>query len=535
MKKSGPPVVKEEFNMTTAEALALEYSVSQLQESIRRILEDAPDVDQLSDYVKRLSSDLKRHDEDNGDLMQTGDGQNEDSTGSKVLILSRNQKIQLAAKLKSLYEARKLRVFKQIAEFDETTEFTDVEPVRLSLRKLPSEEEMAAQNEAKDESSAIKMHYKNIVGPHGEQLPPLPVIDDHALEARVFTHKSLINNVKHLSPEDIIHSHNERLEFLGDSLLGYAVTNILYKRFPNANEGDLSIMRSSLVNNARLYDYSCLYGFDKRLHRSVNKNEQFLQGKQKLIADVFEAYIGGLYISGSYSNFREIKAWLAQVMEEDIQKMTNRGNAQERDSLNKKAKAELYALIGSASMHPSYIILQEGNGTDINYKVNCVINNEVIGKGEANGAREAGLKAAMVALANREVISKYNMIRMKTPREQSVLAERDGEAESKDADSEDSSDNSASLILPIEIPSSTDDDNIETKWKEELYKYLGSRQSLPEYKLEPRDSCIKTTLSINSVPVCYCLAKNGKKGSQNCAKYILQHPKLFKRCYVFNQ
>ncbi|VEU19335.1 DEKNAAC100103 [Brettanomyces naardenensis] len=512
------PVAKAPLTMTTAEALALEYTVSQLQESVRKLINDAPDLDQLSEYVHGLSEGSDSQDSINND-----EG---DSIASRILILTRNQKVQLAAKLKTLYEQKKLRLFKQIAQFDETTEFTDVEPVRLSLKRAGSEEGVNT-----GDNNEITMHYINVKGPNGEVLPQLPVIEDRALEARVFMHKSLINNIKHLSPEDVLHSHNERLEFLGDSVLGAAVTQILFKRFPNANEGDLSIMRSKLVNNARLFGYSCLYEFDKRLHKSITNKDQFLQGKQKLVADVFEAYVGGLFVSGNYSNFKEIKSWLAQVMEKDIAYMEGRGVVQERDSLNKNAKAELYAMVGSAALHPQYVVLQEGDGLAVNYKVNCMMNDEVIGQGEAKGMKEAGIKAAMAALSNREAIGKYNSIRMKMPRDRSVIAEGQ---QTRSEDKGEVEDSVQPVDLPVEVPSVGEEETVDMKWKNELYKYLGERKSLPEYKIQGQGSEIKALLSINSVPVCYCVDKNGKRGSQQCAKYMLENPKLFKQCFVFD-
>lgn len=104
---------------------------------------------------------------------------------------------------------------------------------------------------------------------------------------------------------------NQRLEFLGDTVLNFVVSNYLYRHFPNHHEGHLSLLRSSLVCNstqALLYDElgmgdyilsafmgSTTAGSSSNSNRS-NSNVEAASGNLKRKADVFEAFVGALYI-----------------------------------------------------------------------------------------------------------------------------------------------------------------------------------------------------------------------------------------------
>ena len=71
--------------------------------------------------------------------------------------------------------------------------------------------------------------------------PKLPELEDVKIRARIFTHKSVIKDKDYLSSKDKAESHNERLEFLGDSILNYTMTTIIYEKFPHMNEGHMSL------------------------------------------------------------------------------------------------------------------------------------------------------------------------------------------------------------------------------------------------------------------------------------------------------
>lgn len=476
--------------LSTKDLTNLEHAMTQFQHSTRVLIDSAPDMDSLNEHVKHLKHELEVKDGSDPEL------------APELLLLSRSQLIQLAAQLKTLYNDGKLKVLDQIARFDENTTLKHVKPIRLSLQRHSNIDEKT--------SPTKQFNFVKVVGPHGEELPPLPQIDDPALEARVFTHKSLVNDLIYLSKDARMDSQSERLEFLGDSVLNLAATQILWRRFPHIDEGKLSKRRISLVNNLYLAKKSVLYGFDKRLRKGNIEEET---GQEKFVADIFEAYIGALYVSGNYENQTQITNWLAQVMEPEIKKMEE---ADDNGGSTKDPKGQLYALVGTASLHPEYICVKTGNGYGDLYKVECRMNDEVLGTGEGTSAKEAGMHAAAEALKNEEAVQRYYSLRALIPRDQSKVTK-----EEKD-------DDTMNIELPVAVPETEADQAA----KAELYAYLGKRKSIPSYKKEQVGELFKITLVINSVPMCYSLDKNSKKAAGNCATYIWNNKQLLKRCYV---
>nr|7DEY_A Chain A, RNase III [Scheffersomyces stipitis CBS 6054]7DEY_B Chain B, RNase III [Scheffersomyces stipitis CBS 6054]7DEY_C Chain C, RNase III [Scheffersomyces stipitis CBS 6054]7DEY_D Chain D, RNase III [Scheffersomyces stipitis CBS 6054] len=228
--------------------------------------------------------------------------------------------------------------------------------------------------------------------------PPLPFIKDQTLYERVFVHKSVVNGKTYLDQNDLINSHNERLEFLGDSVLNNLVTLIIYDKFPSASEGKLTKMRSQLIDNHTLTQFSFEYGFDKRL--KTKTDEEILKtGDQKVYADIFEAYIGALSVERGL-DLREIKDWLEKLYAPKLEAFKVNFL---QESVNKEAKSELYSIVGTASSHPLYVVVEEGNGSH-DFVVECRMGNDVLGRAKAPSQKEAGLRAAMDALKNRQLL-----------------------------------------------------------------------------------------------------------------------------------
>jgi ribonuclease-3 len=113
-------------------------------------------------------------------------------------------------------------------------------------------------------------------------------------------HKSHANEgrKKGVSKEDFVRLHNERLEFLGDSVLGLVMSDLLSERFPHADEGKLSKMRSSLVKAETL----ALVSRELQLGEAVmlGKGEQSTEGRNKdsILSSTYEAVLGAIYLDG---------------------------------------------------------------------------------------------------------------------------------------------------------------------------------------------------------------------------------------------
>ena len=102
-----------------------------------------------------------------------------------------------------------------------------------------------------------------------------------------FTHRS----ARFLDPKNELHESYERLEFFGDSLLEYYTTCFLFKCFPKFNEGDLTQLRSLLVERKNLAKITKSIGLDEYLNLAIK-----VEKSTKILADIFESFVGALYI-----------------------------------------------------------------------------------------------------------------------------------------------------------------------------------------------------------------------------------------------
>ncbi|OBA22388.1 hypothetical protein METBIDRAFT_39396 [Metschnikowia bicuspidata var. bicuspidata NRRL YB-4993] len=351
----------------------LEHCARLLQKNIRTIVSEAPTLAQLAAYESAAAVDRFTQQEARD-----------------------NRLVRLVAKLKTLHAAGQLAVFDRIL-CDDVRVDTPAAAAGTPAPRAPQAPEKPPPDDAE---------------PAVEGLPALPAIRGPALRLRVFQHKSTCANKTYLNEQEIVASHNERLEFLGDSVLNTLVTYILYERFPAANEGQLSQIRSQLVSNKVLGEFAVAYGFDKKLRCNIDE-DALKTGRQKVFADVFEAYVGGLATERTY-DLQEVQRWLALLYAHKIAVALREMNS--ICAVDKEAKTELYSMIGTASLHPVYKVITNGNGVSTPFKVHCLMEGEFMGAGEAPSLKEAGLRAAMSALSNKRLVEKYGRKRLQTDR-----------------------------------------------------------------------------------------------------------------------
>lgn len=477
------------------EAYKLEYAARVLQKQIRIIINEAPSIKQLNEILAK-----------------------EETEPDAKINIQQNHLVLLAAKLKTQYKQGKLKIFDQIlaesVEVDESSE----ESEQPSSHNTPTYSVKSPSPEPVEATPTEQLY------------PPLPQIKDPHLYNRVFMHKSAINNKSHLNQLELINSHNERLEFLGDSILNNLVTVIIYNRFPQATEGDMSKIRSSLVNNATLTEFSLEYGFDKKLKSNIH--DQFLrQGKQKIFADIFEAYIGALAIEHEL-DFEEIKDWLNVLLDKKLKSFDFQ--LKKVEQINKDAKSELYSLIGTAASHPQYIITQTGDGAEKPYTIKCTMGPDVLGIGVAPGLKEAGLRAAMKALKNKPLLEKYVQIRLNTDRSQSVIKSQSLVPANAFGEAENARDNSPSpspnKLFPL---IASDDEEIQTDAKNELYALLGHNiGTSPTYVTTlGNDQLYKAELKVNDMVLAIAYDKSKKKATTKAAMAFLQCKLAIKELY----
>jgi len=206
---------------------------------------------------------------------------------------------------------------------------------------------------------------------------------DLLLEA--LTHRSYLNE----NPSWRI-SHNERLEFLGDAVLELAVTRYLFERYPEGEEGKLTLFRAALVNTKMLFKVAGDLGLQK--HLLVSKGEAEASGKaaETILADAFEALVGAIYLDQGYETaFNFIKKILLPYLPEI-----------EKSGLYKDSKSLLQEIVQSDyRVTPTYRVLEEfGPDHEKTFRVGVYFGDELKAKGTGASKQEAEIEAAKESL-----------------------------------------------------------------------------------------------------------------------------------------
>jgi ribonuclease-3 len=126
-------------------------------------------------------------------------------------------------------------------------------------------------------------------------------INTHLL-ITALTHKSFYNECVEKTKLE----HNERLEFLGDALLESVVTMELFERFKNASEGELSKLRSSLVNEASLCELALYLQLDKYIKLGVGEQKNDGSRKPSILSNTFEAVLGAVFLDSSHGKLVDV-------------------------------------------------------------------------------------------------------------------------------------------------------------------------------------------------------------------------------------
>lgn len=213
----------------------------------------------------------------------------------------------------------------------------------------------------------------------------LPKIKSNNLFLQAFTHRSYLNETR----EDL--SSNERLEFLGDSIISFVVSEFLYKKFPQFNEGELTNLRSLLVNTESLAGVAKELDFGKMLR--LSKGEEQLKGRENtsLLADSFEAFVGALFIDQgilAVSNF--LNTILLPKAEDLARKTLKDPKSLLQEFVQSKGQAQLsYKVIG-----------EQGPAHNKKFTVEVSYDNKVLGTGNGRSKQDAEKSAAENALSN---------------------------------------------------------------------------------------------------------------------------------------
>ena len=183
--------------------------------------------------------------------------------------------------------------------------------------------------------------------------------------------------------------HNERLEFLGDAVVGIVVTDMIYDRHPELTEGEMARLRASVVNTSALAGVARDYGVGD--HLRLGRGEEASGGREKesLLADTFEAVIGAVYLDRGLD---VVRASLEPIFTSLLE--LSMAAAERYDA---KTALQEVAVRGTAEL-PVYRVSASGPDHDRRYAAHVYVDDELWGTGAGRSKKEAEQNAAREAL-----------------------------------------------------------------------------------------------------------------------------------------
>lgn len=180
---------------------------------------------------------------------------------------------------------------------------------------------------------------------------------------------------------------NERLEFLGDAVLGAIIAEYLFKMFPYKNEGFLTQLRSKIVNGQSLKELALKFGFNYFLKASLTRDEKT---KSSAYGDAFEAFIGAVYLDAGYNATKKFVINKIVKIHLDVEELVN---------TNEDYKSQLQIYCQKNKLPLEYkLVSEEKNGSQKLFVVQVVVNGKPYTRFENYSKRTAEQKAAQLTL-----------------------------------------------------------------------------------------------------------------------------------------
>lgn len=179
---------------------------------------------------------------------------------------------------------------------------------------------------------------------------------------------------------------NERLEFLGDSILGAVIAEYLYKRFPNKDEGFLSKMKSKIVGKESLSALAKNLGLDTLLNAKLDHISKSKSANE----DVFEALLGAIYLDKGYDTVKDFLLKRIIKLHLDIDEI---------EATDNDFKSRIIEYSQKKRMTHEFVLVSEtGKGYDKQYEIHLFLNEQFAGKGLAHSKKRAEQMASQEAL-----------------------------------------------------------------------------------------------------------------------------------------
>ncbi len=211
------------------------------------------------------------------------------------------------------------------------------------------------------------------------------IFKDKDLLKQAFIHRSYINENTNTNS-----SHNERLEFLGDAVLELVVTDYLYRKYPSHNEGELTALRSALVNAIIISEVASESGMNDYLLLSKGESKDMGKARQYILANTYEAYVGAVYMDSGYENAEK---FITESLLPHTDEIVNKKLWRDAKSLVQEKSQEFF------NVTPAYKVMSEsGPDHDKHFNVGIYFGVDLIAEGKGKSKQEAEQKAAGEAL-----------------------------------------------------------------------------------------------------------------------------------------
>ncbi len=180
----------------------------------------------------------------------------------------------------------------------------------------------------------------------------------------------------------------ERLEFLGDAVLGLSATTMIFEGYPGASEGEMTKLRAAVVDRRSLAAVGRSIGITR--HIRVGKGEERSGGRDRdsIISDVVEAVIGAVYVDGGWEPAdRIVRTHWAPIIE---QRVSSAGTTDYRSRLQE--------LLAKTRRTVSFVYEQSGPDHEVVFTATALVDGEAIGTGMGPSKKAAAIDAARAAL-----------------------------------------------------------------------------------------------------------------------------------------
>lgn len=216
--------------------------------------------------------------------------------------------------------------------------------------------------------------------------------DLEKLNARLDSSFSDLSHLKlALTHRSYGHHNNERLEFLGDSIVNFVIARELYQRFPEAREGQLSRLRAKMVKRQTLAELAREFALGDYLIMGSGELKSGGFDRDSILSDTFEAIIGAIYLD---SDIERVSALISKWFDARLSELSLENS--QKDS---KTLLQEYLQAKSANLPEYHIVKIEGKSHDQIFHIEC--RSELLSapvKGEGKNRRMAEQKAAEAAL-----------------------------------------------------------------------------------------------------------------------------------------